>query len=259
MGRTVVVTGGARGIGAAIVTAFTELGDDIVALDLIDAEQPVDGVRYRRCDVSDPDAVDAAFGGPGEIDVLVNNAGIARQGLVGVQPAQEWQAIIAVNLTGTFLCCSAVVPRMRPGGSIVSIGSTAAFVGLAGRAAYGATKAGVLSLTRVLAVELAPKGIRANAVCPGFTRTAIIAQGISDAAPTTRRRCSNESRPAGRPAGRDRGRRAGGVLPGRRGRVLHHRPVAAGRRRMDDPGHEPGPGLAHPRLMVDYSSPGGRL
>ena len=182
MSRSVFVTGGARGIGAAIATAFAELGDQVVVLDLTVAEAPLDGVRYVHCDVSDPTSVAAVFAAVDVIDVLVNNAGIAGQGLVGVQPIEDWLQIVSVNLNGTYLCTSAAVPLMRAGSSIVSIGSTAAFVALPGRSAYGAAKAGILSLTRVLAVELAPRGIRANAVCPGFTRTNIIAKSIADGA-----------------------------------------------------------------------------
>ena len=182
MSRTAVVTGGARGIGAAIAAALAAQDDEVVVLDVIDAPEAIPGVRYVTCDVSDEASVTAAFAQVNAVDVLVNNAGVARQGLIGVQPLQEWTQIVSINLTGTFLCCSAAIPRMREGGAIVSISSTAAFVGLAGRGAYGATKAGILALTRALAVELAPRRIRANAVCPGFTRTEIIARGIADGA-----------------------------------------------------------------------------
>lgn len=178
MGRQVFVTGGARGIGAAIAKSFAEIGDHVVVLDVIEPAAAVAGVDYVTCDVSVAESVRQAFAGVDAVDVLVNNAGIARHGEVGAQPAAEWFDVVRVHLGGTFLCTSAAVPLMSSGASIISIGSTAAFVALPGRSAYSAAKAGILALTRVLAIELAPRGIRANAVCPGFIKTDLIDQSI---------------------------------------------------------------------------------
>jgi NAD(P)-dependent dehydrogenase (short-subunit alcohol dehydrogenase family) len=116
------------------------------------------------------------------VDVLVNNAGIQRVGLVGQLPWEQWAAVIDTNLSGAFLCNSAAVPLMprHAGSSIVHIASTAAQVGMPGRGPYSAAKAGLLALTRVMAVELAPAGIRVNAVGPGFTRTGLVDQAIRD-------------------------------------------------------------------------------
>jgi NAD(P)-dependent dehydrogenase (short-subunit alcohol dehydrogenase family) len=149
--------------------------------------EPRQGVRYELTDVSDPVSVAAAFesidGHEGRIDVLVNNAGIQRVGLVGQLSFQDWTAVLGTHLTGTFLCCSEAVPRMTEqgaGGAIVSIASTAGFVGLPGRGPYCAAKAGIMGFTRALAIEGAPAGIRANAVAPGYTRTELIQQALDD-------------------------------------------------------------------------------
>ena len=125
-------------------------------------------------------AIDAQAG---RIDILVNNAGIQRVGLVGKISFADFSAVVATHLNGFFLCASEAVPRMAArgkGGAIVSIASAAAFVGLPGRGAYCAAKAGILGLTRALSLEVASAGIRVNAVAPGFTRTKFIEQGLAD-------------------------------------------------------------------------------
>lgn len=180
MSRRVLITGAARGIGAAIAAGFLAQEDEVVSLDLSEPREPLPGVTYLQLDVGDPASVADAFAAQDRVDVLVNNAGIQRVGLVGQQPAEEWLSVIRTNLIGYYLCASQAVQRMTDGGAIVSISSTAAFVGLPGRSAYSAAKAGVLGLTRTMAVELAGRGIRVNAVCPGFTRTAFVQQGIDD-------------------------------------------------------------------------------
>jgi NAD(P)-dependent dehydrogenase (short-subunit alcohol dehydrogenase family) len=184
--QVVVITGGARGIGEAICRTFLEQGAQVVALDLLDPSEPPAGVRYIRADISDPASVGTAFADIEQhehrVDVLVNNAGIQRVGLIGELPYEQWAAVIGTNLTGSFLCDSAVVPIMRRQGkgSIIHVASVAAFNGLPGRAAYTAAKAGLLGLTRVMAVELATAGVRVNAVAPGFTRTGLVDQAIHD-------------------------------------------------------------------------------
>jgi NAD(P)-dependent dehydrogenase (short-subunit alcohol dehydrogenase family) len=178
--RTVVVTGGARGIGDAIARSFREVGDGVVSLDLLRPDEARDGVRYLEADVSNPAAVQGALEGIEPVHVLVNNAGIQRVGLTGKLPVEDWLRVLEINLTGAFVCASAAVPRMMRGGAIVSIASTAAFVGLPGRGPYSAAKAGLVGWTRALAMELAPRGIRANAVAPGFTRTKLVEQALRD-------------------------------------------------------------------------------
>ena len=186
-GRVAVVTGGARGIGDAIARGFVEAGARVVVLDKLAPPEGREGVRYVEADVSSPDSVAAAFASiddaEGRVDVLVSNAGIQRPGLTGQISFEDWSAVIGTHLTGMFLCCSQAVPRMiagGDGGAIVSIASTAGLVGLPGRGPYCAAKAGIMGYTRALALEGAPVGIRANAVAPGYTRTAFVQQALDD-------------------------------------------------------------------------------
>jgi NAD(P)-dependent dehydrogenase (short-subunit alcohol dehydrogenase family) len=186
-GRVAVVTGAARGIGDAIARALVEAGTRVVSLDTLEPAEPRRGVRYVVADVSGPESVAEAFADvdhvEGRLDVLVNNAGIQRVGLTGQLSFEDWSAVIGTHLTGNFLCSSEAVRRMRERGTrgtIVSIASTAAIVGIPGRGPYCAAKAGILGLTRALAVEVAPAGIRVNAVAPGFTRTQLIQQALDD-------------------------------------------------------------------------------
>ena len=186
-GKVAAVTGGARGIGDAIAARLLADGAQVFSLDKAAPEEPRVGVSYLVADVTSPDSVAAAFTeidrAVGQIDILVNNAGIQRVGLVGKVSFADFSAVVATHLNGFFLCASEAVPRMvkrGQGGAIVSIASTAAFVGLPGRGAYCAAKAGILGLTRALATEVATARIRVNAVAPGFTRTKFIEQGLAD-------------------------------------------------------------------------------
>ncbi len=186
-GRVAAVTGGGRGIGDAIAARLLTDGAKVFALDKIAPSEPREGVIYLEADVTEPASVAEAFRAidvnAGQIDILVSNAGIQRVGLVGKISFTDWSAVVATHLNGLFLCASEAVPRMverGKGGAIVSIASTAAFVGLPGRGAYCAAKAGILGLTRALSLEVASVGIRVNAVAPGFTRTKIIEQALAD-------------------------------------------------------------------------------
>jgi NAD(P)-dependent dehydrogenase (short-subunit alcohol dehydrogenase family) len=185
--RVAVVTGGARGIGHAIARVLADDGAAVVVLDKMAPASPLDGVRYVETDVSDVASVAAAFATidaeEGRVDVLVHSAGIQRVGLVGRLPVEDWSAVIGTHLTGMFLCCSEAVPRISAAGSrgaIVAIASAAGIVGLPGRVPYSAAKAGLMGLVRTLAVEVAPLGIRVNAVAPGYTRTEMIQQALDD-------------------------------------------------------------------------------
>jgi NAD(P)-dependent dehydrogenase (short-subunit alcohol dehydrogenase family) len=194
-GTVVAVTGGARGIGAATVSAFSKAGARVASLDVDpDGTSGASGsTLFERCDVSSPAEVAKAFSTVeaelGPVDVLVNNAGVnARFDPVSMSP-DEWDAFFAVDLRSMWLCARAVLPRMRErgGGAIVNVASIQATLTQAGAFPYAAAKAGVLGLTTSLALEEGPFGIRVNAVSPGYTRTRLVvdalqATGNSDAA-----------------------------------------------------------------------------
>ena len=191
-GSVVAVTGGARGIGAATVRAFSEAGASVASLDL-DPPSAAGSALVEQCDVSSPDDVAKAFAAIeaklGPVDVLVNNAGVnASYDPVAMSP-EEWDTFFAVDLRSMWLCSREVLPRMRErgGGSIVNVASIQANLTQAGAFPYSAAKAGVLGLTRSLALEEGPFGVRVNAVSPGYTRTRLVvdslqATGDSDAA-----------------------------------------------------------------------------
>jgi NAD(P)-dependent dehydrogenase (short-subunit alcohol dehydrogenase family) len=186
-GKVAVITGAARGIGDTIAARLIADGAAIFALDKNPPDEPRAGVVYVEADVTDPESVAAAFKAidsqAGHVDILVSNAGIQRVGLVGKVSFADFTSVVATHLNGFFLCASEAVPRMvarGKGGSIVSIASTAAFVGLPGRGPYCAAKAGILGLMRALSLEVATAGIRVNAVAPGFTRTKFIEQGLAN-------------------------------------------------------------------------------
>jgi NAD(P)-dependent dehydrogenase (short-subunit alcohol dehydrogenase family) len=187
MGKVAVITGAARGIGDAIAARFLEEGATVFSLDLSEPDERRDGVTYLTSDVAKPDSVAEAFGridrDAGCIDVLVNNAGVQRVALAENMTIEDWHLVLDTHLTGMHLCCAQAIRRMRArgkGGAIVSIASAAGIVGIPGRGPYGAAKAGIESLTRVYATEVAAANIRVNAVAPGSTRTKLIEQGLRD-------------------------------------------------------------------------------
>jgi len=173
-GKTAIVTGGAAGIGAAIVQRFREEGTRVVVFDL-NAQDKVDITDYAAV----KRAVDAA----GPVDILVNNAGWDMfKPFLKTDPA-FWQKIISINLVGAMNLLHCVLPGMveRGGGKVVSIASDAGRVGSSGEAPYSACKGGIIALTKTLARELAGKGVRLNVVCPGLTETNMLEQFMQGA------------------------------------------------------------------------------
>jgi len=185
-GRVALVTGGSRGIGRAIALELARCGAD-VAVAARDAERVKDVVaeiaaaggraRPLALDVADADATTAAFKAlldeTGRIDVLVNNAGITRDNLMLRMKAEEWDAVLATNLTGPFrLTQLALKPMLKQrSGRIINVTSVVGITGNAGQANYAASKAGVIGFTRSVAREVATRGITVNAVAPGFVET----------------------------------------------------------------------------------------
>jgi 3-oxoacyl-[acyl-carrier protein] reductase len=184
-GKVVVVTGAGRGIGATIAERFVREGADVVAVDIaFPDDAPKDGIDRVACSVSDPASVQAAVEGitarHGTIDVLINNAGINVEGAVADLEWERWRACFDVNVGGVFLMSQAVAPVMqqRGRGRIINAASFAAIVPSVGSAAYAASKAAVVQLTRVLASELGPWDITVNAYAPGMVPTAM--NGFAD-------------------------------------------------------------------------------
>ncbi len=182
--RRWVVTGASRGLGLAIARLAASRGDRVALIargDNIDVQaKAISGEAIGLvADVTDPASVTDACARVAEqwggIDVLINNAGIHRGGLLGSLSQSDWQSVLDTNLSGPLNFVRAVLPHMGEGGSIVNIGAVVGLRGFAGDAAYGASKAGLAGLTQVLAVELARRGLRVNLVIPGMISTEMTA------------------------------------------------------------------------------------
>ena len=191
-GKTAIVTGGATGIGAAIVERFEAEGTRVVIFD-INAKHKVD--------ITDYDAVKKAVEAAGAVDILVNNAGWDMfRPFLQTDPA-FWQKIISLNLVGAMNVLHCVLPGMvaRGGGKVVTIASDAGRVGSSGEAPYSACKGGLIALSKTLARELAMKNIRLNVVCPGLTETGMLESFMQGAGnPDKLREAYRRAVPAGR-------------------------------------------------------------
>jgi len=185
--RVALITGGSRGIGKAIASAFAEAGyavvinynksgKDALAIQKDLSAEPA-AVSLQRADVSDAvqakQMIDNVVSEFGRLDVLVNNAGINRDGYLMLMPDDDWNNVISVNLTGIFNCCRAAISHMisQRSGVIINMSSLSGISGLPGQANYAAAKGGVIAFTKSLAKELAPFSIRVNAVAPGAIET----------------------------------------------------------------------------------------
>jgi 2-hydroxycyclohexanecarboxyl-CoA dehydrogenase len=173
-GKTAIVTGGAAGIGAAIVERFRQEGTKVVIFDLN---------GEKKVDITDYEAVKQAVAEAGAVDILVNNAGWDMfKPFLKTDPA-FWQKIISINLVGAMNLLHNVLPGMvaRGGGKVVNIASDAGRVGSSGEGVYSACKGGIIALTKTLARELATKGVRLNTVCPGLTETNMLTEFMKGA------------------------------------------------------------------------------
>ncbi len=186
-GQTALVTGASRGIGRSVALALAEAGAEVVvnyssspnaAEEVVTAIKTAGGEAYAvKANVGEETAIDelikTVLERSGRLDVLVNNAGITRDGLLMRMKTEDWQAVINLNLTGVFLCTRAVARTMlkQRSGRIINITSVVGLMGNAGQANYAAAKAGVVGLTRSTAKEFASRGITVNAVAPGFITT----------------------------------------------------------------------------------------
>ncbi len=177
-GKQALVTGGSRGIGAAIVRELAAAGAEVVVglnagADEAEAVATEVGGRAIQADVSSPDDAARLVEEAGDIDVLVNNAGLTRDGLLARMSDEDWKTVIETNLSSVFYTCRAVTRPMmkRRAGAIVNVSSIVGVHGNWGQANYAASKAGIIGFTKSLARELGSRGVRANVVAPGYVTT----------------------------------------------------------------------------------------
>lgn len=201
--RIALITGGGSGIGYVTAKRLAKAGVIVVLAGrneakLIAASAEIEGSSHIQMDVADASSVQAAFTRLGRQslvpDILVNNAGSAQTAPFEKTSLEKWNAMLAVNLTGAFLCTKEALPAMKAKGfgRIITIASTAGLRGYAYTAAYTAAKHGVIGMTKSLALELAGSGVTANTVCPGFTDTDIVRESVNNIVAKTGR-CGKEA------------------------------------------------------------------
>jgi len=190
-GKVAVVTGAARGIGQGIALELAKAGADVCVSDLIDGSDTVNQIQalkknafYSKTDVSNEKSVKKLFTDTiknlKKVDILVNNAGIYKTSPTVSLSEKDWDQVVDIDLKGTFLCTKEALKYMTKGASIINISSIAGIVGFQQAAAYCAAKGGVRLLTKSLAVELGPKGIRVNSVHPGVIETPMTSDILKD-------------------------------------------------------------------------------
>jgi 3-oxoacyl-[acyl-carrier protein] reductase len=199
-GKTALVTGGSRGIGRAVALELGRAGADVVVgyrSQAGDAEAVASevGGRAVQADVSDPEQAKALVDEAGDVDVLVNNAGTTRDGVLARMLDEDWRTVLETNLSSTFYTCRAAARGMmkRRGGAIVNVSSIVGVHGNWGQTNYAASKAGIIGFTKSLARELGSRGVRANVVAPGYVKTA-----LTDAIPEEARETMLGNTPLGR-------------------------------------------------------------
>jgi len=199
-GKRALVTGASRGIGRAIAVELARAGAEVVVGYRTGKDEAGEvaneiGGRAVQADVSDPDDAARLVEEAGELDVLVNNAGITRDGLLARMPDEDWRAVLETNLSSVFYTCRATARSMmrKRSGSIVNLSSIVGVHGNPGQANYGAAKAGIIGFTKSLARELGGRGVRANVVAPGYVHTR-----LTDVLPDGLKQQMVEATPLGR-------------------------------------------------------------
>ena len=199
-GRTALVTGGSRGIGRAVALELGRAGASVVVgyrteAEAAEAVASEVGGRAVQADVSDPEQAKALVEEAGDIDVLVNNAGTTRDGVLPRMPDEDWRTVLETNLSSTFYTCRAVARGMmrRRGGAIVNVSSIVGVRGNFGQTNYAASKAGIIGFTKSLARELGSRGVRANVIAPGYVKSS-----LTDAIPDEARETMLANTPLGR-------------------------------------------------------------
>jgi 3-oxoacyl-[acyl-carrier protein] reductase len=199
-GRTALVTGASRGIGRAIAVELATAGASVVVGYRTGGDEAEEvaretGGRAVQADVSDPDGARSLVEEAGDVDVLVNNAGVTRDGLLARMDDEDWRTVLETNLSGAFYTCRATVRGMmrRRSGAIVNVSSIVGVHGNPGQTNYSAAKAGMIGFTKSLARELGSRGVRANVVAPGYVKTA-----LTDVLPDAAREAMLAATPLGR-------------------------------------------------------------